>query len=446
MYIVFATNKFNEINKLFWPIATSMILSSILGFIDSAMMSQYDPLGVSAVNFATQVQQIFGPIYFGIISGVNIFTVQYFARKEYSKLKNLVGIAIVTLIPAMLGNFIVAFFFTDQFISFFIPADSHTGIMAASYMKLVAFNAFLMPIDMIFMFQYRAIKRPKIPLITSVSQAIINIMFNYCLIFGHFGFPELGIKGAAISTVSVRLIFFFVNIIIAKKVNAPFIGYPKQLFSFSKTMYKEVLDKMWPLIIVEFGFGFARVLYTKIYAYAPIEQYNAMQMAQLISFVINAFVIATANVSGIMAGGELSNGDEASLKNTMLNLRTYMAFCAVIIMVFSAFVLPNFIPLFNSGGEEGLITQLLIINGIYMAVRVFSSSAIAILKAGGDTKQIILIDAGMSYLIGIPVSVIALVIFGPNIVVLKIAVISEVIAKIISARIRMRKNIWKQKL
>ncbi len=81
-----------------------------------------------------------------------------------------------------------------------------------------------------------------------------------------------------------------------------------------------------------------------------------------------------------------------------------------------------------------------------MAVRVFSSGIIAILKSGGDTKRIILIDAGMSYLVGIPITYLVLVMHGNNILALKIALISEVIAKLTMGILRMRKNYWRVRL
>ncbi len=444
---MFATNRLKEIVNLFWPIALSMLLTSILGFLDSAMMSHYDVLGVSAINFAGQIQMIFGPIYFGIITGMNIFTVQYYQQNEYEKLGALIKIALILLAPFAILNFAVIWLFPDQIISFFIDPTSHTGIMALDYMKITSINAFFMPINMIFVYQFRSIKHPKIPLVISTLQSVTNIILNYFLIFGALGFPELGIKGAAIATVITRVVYTFTYIYIAIRIKAPFMTSFVNNAKLTKELFYKVLSKTKPLILVEFGFGAARVIYTKLYSYAPIMEYNAMQISNLISFMLNAFVIATASACSIVIGSELAKlNEEQDIDNTLKNVWTFMTISSIAIIILSAVILPIAIPFFDTNGEDVLVYQLLVANALYMGVRVFSSGIIAILKAGGDTKRIVLIDAGMSYLVGIPITFIVLVTYGNSILALKVALISEVIAKLIMGLIRMQKNYWKVRL
>ena len=62
------------------------------------MISNYNVLGVSAINAGTQIMVAFGPVFFAMMTGINIFTVQYYARKEYDQLKHLVGVALTLMI------------------------------------------------------------------------------------------------------------------------------------------------------------------------------------------------------------------------------------------------------------------------------------------------------------------------------------------------------------
>ncbi len=443
---MFATNRLKELFELFWPIALSMLLSSILGFLDSAMMSHYDTYGVSAINFATQFLTIFGPMFFGIITGINIYTVQYYQRKEYHHLSDFFKLGLMLMFPIALIYFGLVQLFDEQIINFFIDSTSHTGKMAVDYLRIISFNAFLMPIDMMFIFQFRAIKRPKIPLVISTLQSITNIILNFLLIFGMFGFPELGIKGAAIATVITRLVYVFVEIIIANRLQAPFIRQFRSKFSLDIDFIKGMLKRIWPLVLVELGFGVARVIYTKLYSYAPIDQYNAMQIAQLISFMLNSLVIATASASSIMMGSELAKHEEGDVENTLKNIWSFMAIASILILVLSSIILPFAIPFFETNNQDSLVHKLIVVNAIYMSIRVLSSGIIALLKSGGDTDRIILIDAGMSYLVGIPITALVLLINGNGILALKVALISEVIAKAIAGLIRMRQNIWRHKL
>ncbi len=441
---------FAKIKKLFWPIALTMLLTNTLAFVDTIMISNYNIVGVSAITTATQIQYVFGPIYFAILMGVNVYTVQYFARKDYTILKKLSGIALTLLIGLVSINFLIILLFEPYLINFFVDKNSEIGKLAADYMYFFKFSLLLMPIDMFFSYQYRSIKRPKIPLIIGTTQSLLNIFFNFFLIYGVAFFPELGIKGAAISTLLSRSTVIIIHIIVAKKIKAPFIGKFSELFSYSKGLFKEVFFNTIPLMAVELGFGLSNVIYMKIYSMTSIIEFTAYNIVKSISFLINAFVIATANVSGIIAGSTiatLKDNQEEKLKEQMKDLFKFMGLNSIIILVVSFIFLPLLIPIFTKDVEYySYMRKLLMINGVWMAIRVFSSSIIAILKSGNDNKFVMLVDAGSSYFFGIPLTLLVYFIFTPSIIVLRSMIILEVICKFSLGMYRYNKKKWVRKV
>lgn len=441
-------SKYNEILKLFWPIAMAMFLSSILSLIDSIMISNYDVVGISAISVATQIQFLFGPLYFAIMTGVNIYSVQYFARGEYVELKKYAGIALCLLIPLSLINFIAIVLFGDQVISSFVGSNIDAQLHAESYLKYFKYSLLLQPLDMFFMYQYRAIKRPKIPMITGTIQAMLNIFFNYFLIYGHGPFHAHGLAGAAVGTILARLVMVITNIIIVKKINAPFFGSFKEMFGFDMKMLKIVVVNTIPLMVVELGFGIGNLFYAKMYALTGIVGFTAFNIAKSTSFIINALVIATANVSAILVGGAVSKTtDVGEIKKTTKLLFRFMFFCSMLIMTLSVFVLPHITWMFGAGpGYHKLITQLIIVNGIWMSLRVFASSFISILKSGNDNKFVILVDAGSTFIVGIPLTLAIYYIFTPGIVVLRSVIIVESFTKICLGLYRYKKRKWIKQL
>jgi Na+-driven multidrug efflux pump len=436
-----------EIMNMFWPIAMAILLSTLLSFVDSVMVANYNVIGVSAINIASQFNYLLGPIFYGVVMGVNIYTVQYYARGEYDDLKKLVGIAITFMAPLIIGSLIFISLFDTQFISLFIDPTSEAGVLALEYMSIFKYNLIFMPLDMIFLFQYRAIKRPRVPLFMSGMQVITNVILNYIFIFGNFGAPELGIYGAGLATVLTRLIFVVVNLIYAIYIKAPFIGTPKELFGYDKAMVKNVFITTYPLVIVEFGFAFARIIITKIYVLTGIIGFTAYNIARTTSFLANAFVIATANVSGILIGGALSRQEDDSVDEILSSLFKFMHLCAVMILLLSMFVLPLFTPIFGIDPEYySLVWWLLLANGIYMALRVYVSSMISILKSGADNNFVIFMDAGLSYLFGIPLLLIGLFVFDQGIIVLNFLLCFEMLLKIFVGKYHLNQNKWRNKL
>lgn len=101
MFINFDKSKMKEIYNLFWSAALAIILTNTLSFIDVAMVSNYNSLGNSAVTVLSQLSMIINPIYFATVTGAGVFTVQYFARKEYQKMCEVAGISLMLILMGL---------------------------------------------------------------------------------------------------------------------------------------------------------------------------------------------------------------------------------------------------------------------------------------------------------------------------------------------------------
>ncbi len=436
--------KQKEIFSLFWPIAAAMFLTSALSLIDSAMISNYNLLGISAISVATQIQFFFGPMYFGILSGINIYSVQYNARGEFDKLKQFAGLAITFLIPLALINFLVLTFFGSQIVASYVPINSEVYTLAIDYIFIFKFSLLLLPVDMFFMYQYRAIKRPKVALYMNVSQAVLNIIFNYFLIFGHGPFNEYGIMGAAMGTFLARLIIVIANLIVAYRMHVPFIGHISEMMGYERKLLVEVFLNTLPLILIELAFGVGNIIYTKIYATTSIAGFTAFNVSKTISFTINALVIATANVSGIMLGSLISGGmPQDKVMQETKHMMRFIKTCSASILVISIFILPLFIPIFGVMGEgTATVYKLLIINGLWMSIRVFSSSFLAILKSGNDNGFVMVIEIFGTYAIGIPLAIVFALMGLDAIVILRSTIILDALTKASIGYFRFRQGKW----
>ncbi len=445
---MFKTNQFPDIFKLFWPIAMAMFLTSALSLIDSAMISGYNVVAISSISIATQPQFFFGPMYYGILTGVNIYSVQYFARGDYSKLKQFAGIGLIMLITLGVINFLTLLLFSSQIVSSYVPEGSDVYLMSLDYIKYFKFSVCLLPFDMFFMYQYRAIKRPKIAMYMNTSQAVLNIIFNYFLIYGHGPFNEMGVSGAALGTLLARIITLIINLIVAYKLSVPFVGKFSEMFSFEFKLFKELFLNTLPLIFIELGFGVGNIIFTKIYATTDIDSFTAFNIAKTISFTVNAFVIATANVSGILVGGAISNEySKEKLDEVMHNIFSFITLCSVLLILLAVFILPMFIPLFGDSQEMSEVIQsLLLINGIWMAIRVFSSSFIAILKSGNDNRFVMFIEYGGTYLVAIPIALMLMYFTSPGIIILRATIIFDVLFKVMLGFYRYKQGKWIVKL
>lgn len=441
-----------HIMDIFIPIALSMFLASGLSFIDSLMLSAYDVNAMAGVGIASQLQMIFGPLFFGVLSGIGIYSAQALGKKDYLKIKQTFGLGFITVVFLGIINYLIIFFFSEQVINFYSDTTTEIGMQALDYVEALLPSRFFWPLSMLFMYQFRAIKVNKVPLYVNTSMLVTNTLINFFLIYGIGPFPELGIVGAAYGTNISIILFVFVYLFIALKTKALFLSTPKVMFGFKLKYAKEVLVKSAPLIIVELAFGFARTLYAKLYFDVSETQFIIDRISTNIAFLLNAVVMATANASGLLMGEALGKGDKENIQKVQKELFKFIKRISIFTIAASAFILPIFIPIFTYGQDVEVdnlyvgIYFLIIVNGIYMAIRVYSSSIVSILRSGGDTIFILIADPFSSYFIGLPLSFIGFYVFGFEIYALKLIWITEIVGKLFFSYYRFRKGHWNRRV
>lgn len=196
-----------------FPIALQNFMQSSLNMIDVFMVGKLGESAISSVGIANQLFFLLILIMFGINSGASVFTAQYWGKKDIINIKRTAGIAIIFTLFFSLLLSITALFFSEEFMKIFIGENDKEVIkLGAGYLKITGagyiFSAMSFSIAMLL----RSIGKTKLPMYTSFFSLLINVVFNYLLIFGKYGFPEMGVNGSAVATTVART-FEFVIII-----------------------------------------------------------------------------------------------------------------------------------------------------------------------------------------------------------------------------------------
>ena len=429
---------------LFFPIFVSITLQTLSVTIDSVMLNAYDAEGTAAIGVATSLMALIGPMFFAITTGVNSFTVQYFASQKMEKLKQLMGVALTIIGPIIFVSFLIMTIFEQQLMGFLTDLDTSLGQKSVEYFRIIKFSVFLMPIEMLFTHQYRAIKKPKITLYIGLIQMISNIIFNFIFIYGINGIFEYGIAGAALATVLSKVVYIVINYFYSMHINSPFIGTIKEMFNFKFHLLKRVVSITAPLIFVEGLYGASMFLKTKVMLMASPVGFGAYIIANRITMMVNGFVIAPASVSGITMGEAIVARDDIYFQKQLNLVKKFLISLMVILGLITFFLLPLTIRLFNVGDEKlvELIYLMILLNGIYMVIRVPVASMIAMLKSGGDNNFVILLDGGITIFITIPLMFIG-VYFGFGVLKLNVILILDMVMKLAIGYGRIKSKKWR---
>ena len=198
-------------NREIWRIATPIMLGNlaqtVITFTDTAFLGHLGTIELSASMMAGLFYFVFTTLAWGFAVGVQIFIARRFGEGNLKKIGEVFqhGALFVLLLGILLFN--ILHWFSDSLMRIIIESES---IYAASmeYLKYRHFGIFFVVFNFLFRSFYVGISNTKVITYSTLLMAVVNIFFDWALIFGHCGMPEMGIGGAALASLLVEISAF----------------------------------------------------------------------------------------------------------------------------------------------------------------------------------------------------------------------------------------------
>jgi putative MATE family efflux protein len=388
------------------PVALQNLISSSLNMIDTLMISSLGQASIAAVGLANQVFFLYILLTFGINSGASIFIAQFWGKEDVPSIRKVLGISM--FLSAVAGTIftVAALFFPEWIMGLFIK-EAEVIKLGSDYLRIVSFSYTITAISFAYSIALRTTGRPKVPLKVSVIAFIVNTVLNYIFIFGKFGMPVLGIKGAALGTLIARvveIIFILYSVYASKGVLAASI---KELFGFEKAFIKKYLITVYPVILTEAFWALGQVMYAIAYARIGEKATAAIQLTNTIQNLFFVVVRGLANACGVMVGSKVGSGEEDVAYQYAIRFIILSSVSGLVLGIVLALA-PDILLMFFRNLEISLYEtsrSLLIVMGLTFVIRVYNTIAIVgVLRAGGETKLAMKIDLGTVWLIGVPLA------------------------------------------
>lgn len=385
------------------PLAFQSILSSSMGIIDSLMVSWIGM--VSAVGTAAQLDTLAITVSFGAVSGTGIFCAQFFGAKDYRNLKRSFGLSLVLSFCIGLFFMLISSFFGSQIIKFYLN-DSDVVKYGGMYLNILRFSFIPSSVSYAFSYVYRAIHNTKVPLFIGVVSMLVSVILKYFLIFGTYGFPNLGVEGAAYATLIAQCLGLIIHIVYAIKTNQPFMGSLKEMFSFDTKFVKSIMKRISPLIFNELMFGFGNTLFIKAFGSLGTSSMEAYYVGSKISDIFFFVVMGISTATAVMVGNTLGSGDIEKAKkdgNYFIGMAGVLAVISTISIIVFASPMVSLFGLKDPGVFLNAVTIVRVFS-IRISLRLFIVIVFASLRAGGDSKVLTFLDSGIMWFIGLPLA------------------------------------------
>ena len=388
------------------PISIQNLISSSLNMIDILMIGRVSENALASVGMANQLFFFIMLISFGICSGAGIFISQYWGKKDIAKIKSTLGFAIIAVaIIGLIFSFVAIVL--PKYIMMVFDAKGEVMELGVSYLRIIGISYVVTAISFAYGFSCRSVQKANMPMIVSSIALLINTGLNYLLIFGKFGFPEMGVSGAALATAIARFTELFLMIlIIYRDKTHPLAANIKELMAFDKDFLKKYYVTATPVIINEMMWSLGTIMYSVAYSRVGTTAIAAVQVANTVSNIFMVASFGVGNACAVMLGSELGAG-----KNEIaINYAKKFAILTFMLGGFVGILLYLCIPIINTWfgvtpNLEQSVRNILLVKAFFSPFVTFNVAlVIGILRSGGDTKYALFIEMGGVWLIGVPMA------------------------------------------
>ncbi len=396
---------YKKLINLALPIALQGLISSSLTLLDNLMVSKLGELSLTAVGLATQSFTIEWMVIFGFCSGCGTFYTQFWGIKDIKNIRKVIGIALMTCFIFGLLFFVAGFFFPVTLLSL-LTNSTDAAILGADYLKYAAINFVLIALTQPFLAALRATEQTKIPMYISLSSFFIDVIFNYLLIFGNFGFPQLGVKGAAIATVLARLLELILTYYVVFVKKNIISGKIKEFFSFNRRYIKRVYSNAFATTANELLWSSAVVAENAAYGHIGVTAYAAVQATATIMDLFQMACFSIGDASLIMIGERIGRNELNEAKNVSKKLLKTAFAVGTLLACILILIRGALVSLFDlSTLGVFYASRLIIIRACIIPINLINGIMISgTFRAGGDAAFAAISEILMMWLIAVPLA------------------------------------------
>ena len=437
-----------------WTLAAPMILQNIittsLGFADIFMVGLLGNAEMAAATAANVPVFIIQVVIFGFQSGMAVLVSQYWGRGDTDSINRCLGVALyaVTGFSTLLA--LITFLFPAQVLRLITPNEELVDL-AVRYIQIVGFSYIFNGISSIYAGIQRSTEYPKFGMLLFGVSMCVNTFLNFVLIFGHFGAPAMGITGAAVATLTSRVVEFVIAAVFALSSRRLPLRW-SCILRPGRAIVRSFLTYSTPVVCNEAMWSIGTSMLTVIMGHMA----NSQDMLAAYALVGNIDKLSTvvcfglAGSAAVIVGKEIGQGHsrervyEVSWTLLLVSMLVGGAVMALLLVLLPTFFRPVLFPLFQlAPGAAEAATYLAVVYAVFMPMRAFDITNITgVLRAGGDAKAASLIDIGPLWLAAIPLMALAgLVLDAPTWVVC-IAMQAENLLKCPIGLIRFHSRKW----
>ena len=433
------------------PIFIQNLITNFVNLLDNVMVGQVGTEPMSGVAIVNQLLFVFNLCVFGGLAGAGIFTSQYYGKNDQEgvrqtmRLKVWIGGVIVLLFGGML------LFFGPDLIGLFLHEGEEGLDLAATlqygegYLRVMLLQIVPFAVTQVYASTLRGTGETVLPMRAGIAAVLVNLVFNYILIFGKLGFPALGVIGAAAATVLARFVECAIVVVWAHRHTAelPYMVGIFRSLRVPAALTRKVVALGTPLLLNELLWSGGMTVLNQCYSLRGLEVVSAFNISATVGNLFFGAFISIGDAISILIGQLLGAGE---LERAVEDDRRLVAFSfAVSLLVTGIMVLISpFVPrLYNTTDSvRALAFRLLLIGSLLMPAHAYANACYFTIRSGGKTLITFVFDSLFVWVLQIPLAFVLSRLTRVPIVPMYLLVESMNLIKCVIGAVMLRSRKW----
>ncbi|MNO49691.1 Multidrug resistance protein NorM [compost metagenome] len=434
---------YRNVYKIAIPVTLQSLIMALLTLTDQLMVGQLGDVAIASVGMSSKIYGIISVVLAGLAMGVSIYAAQFWGKQDRKSISGLLGIGL--LIGFGLSFLFSLFvFLKPQLCLSLFTTDARVIEDGYIFLEITALTYVPMMLTMLYSAILRSTQHVKLPMFVSLFTVGLNIVLNYLLIFGKFGFPEWGLKGSAVATLIARIVECLLIIGAVYKFKLPGGADLKDLFSAPKPLVSKFLRTTYPIVLTELIWVLGETVYAIIYSRMGTAEMTAMTITFPLQGICIGLLAGLSSAGGVMVGNKLGAGEEEvalqyAKRFILLGIGVSLVIGAII-----AIISPFYVSAFNVSDEtHDLGIYLIWVFAAFLWVKVSNMiMAGGILNSGGDSKFVFAMESTATWLIGVPSGLLMSFVWKQPIFLVYLVLSMEEVVRFAIGMARIRSKKW----
>ena len=426
-------------------------ITNAVSLVDNLMMGSLGTESLTAVSIVGQLIFVFFLAVFGGLSGPGIYGAQYFGQGNKKGFQNVFRLKLWITAVIVLVGMTVFVAGGEQLIGLYLHGSSQ-GMDAAGtleqgrdYLHIMLFGLIPFAFTQIYAGSLREMGESMRPMVAGIVSVFVDIIFNYLLIYGKFGFPRLEVQGAAIATVMARFVEMLVVVVWTHA--------SIRRYEFLRGIYSTILlplheakimiMKGFPIFLNEFLWAGGMAALTQCYSMKGLQVIAGLNISNAICNLLNVVFVAMGNAVGIIIGQHLGASEFEKAKRSAGKLQWFTAGLCLILTVILAACSMVFPSLYDTTEEVRHLGQwFIIITAVFFPIQGVLNVFYFTLRSGGKTVITFLFDSVFTWVVSVSLAFALCSYTALPVLAVYALVQSADLVKVVAGHILVKKGVW----